>query len=270
MKFWPIKKSIEFVRKIFPIMLLIVIFAFIFAFGIFVFDKIFFQSDSGYINNAIGAFMGAFFAFLFIRISEAFTKIYERENRHYNALVRLEHICNGYLNIISDNIFVIDDFIDIAQKAVQNDKRFIYFDVLHEFSIDKEITLDLANIELINEVFSLEVGVKKMNYSINATNRFYTDIKNAFIQKNIDFETYKINVNKLIEKLIQLKSFLTDLEKEDKRVLAISRILMKSKPIFIHFIHLVVSKKDFKKIEHKIDKEIEKIESKIEINKKIL
>lgn len=266
--YWLTKKSGGFLRKLIPTLLLGLIFSFVFVFGLLIFKKIFIDQNLDYINSAIGAFMGAFFAFLFIRISDGLTRIYERQIKHYNALVKLEHICNEYLNIVSDNIFVIDDFAEIAQKAMANSEPFIYFNVLHEFLVDKEITLNLTNLELINEVFSFEAGVDKINNSISATNRFYGDIKNTFLQKNIDFGTYKLNVEILIGKLKELKVFLLNLDKENKQIVAMTRILMRDKPFLTCLIHLI-SKKGFNdKMKEEIPKEIKELENEIETNRK--
>ena len=247
------------------IILLALISAFIFVFGVFIFNKIFIENNANYLNNAVGAFMGAFFAFLFIRIGEVLTKLYERKNKHYNALVGLERACNEYLNIISDNIFVINDFITISKSALGKNQPFVYFNELHELSVDKEITLNLANIDLINETFSFEVGIDKMNNSIRATNRFYSDIKGAFIQRNIDFETYKANVLILMGKLEELKSFLLSLQEEDKKICAIARILMKDRPLIIRLINLLVKNKITHDMETGIPDEIKKLEKEIAI-----
>jgi len=255
---WPTKKLCELVIKALPIIFLGMIAAFIFVFGVFIFDKIFIQTDLDYINNAIGAFMGAFFAFLFIRISEVFTKIYERKKRHNDALVKLEYIYNEYLNIISDNIFIIDDFIGISQDAIQKNQPFIYFNNLHQFPINKEIILDLYNIDLINEVFSFNSNINKINDSIDAVNRAYAEIKNIFIQKQIDYKTYEINVNMLIKKFQEIKKFLVALTEEDKEVIAMIRILLERKPLLIHL------KEYFSdKLKKQIPEEIKKIEKEI-------
>jgi len=265
---WPTKKLGDIFEKVILLSLFGLIFSFIFTFGVYIFKGIFIYQNFNYIDNATAAFMGAFFAFLFMRISDALTRIYERQVKHYNALVKLEHICNKYLNLISDNIFVIDDFIKITQQeAIQSNKPFIYFNVLHEFSIDKEITLNLINLELINEVFSFEVGIDKMNSSIGAVNRFYSDIKDAFLQKNIDFGTYKVNIQILIEKLKELKSFLLELEKENKQIAAKTRILIKDKPILTRLVCFISKKRFTDEMKREIPKELKKLETEIEINK---
>lgn len=256
---WPTKT-----KKLLAIVCVVIIFAFIFIFSVGFFGNLFLGNSDKNFETLIGGFAGAFFAFLFLRIGEALTKIYERQNKHYNALVTLECLCNRYLNVISNNIFVINDFTTIAKKAFEENKPFIYFNVLHEFSLDEEITLNLSNLDLINDVFSFEMGINKMNNSIGATNRFYGDIKSAFIQKTIDFETYKINVGILVGKLSELKAFLTDLERENKEIIAMARILIRDKPIFTLLVHMFSKKRYPSDIKDKTLREIKKLDREIE------
>lgn len=49
------------------------------------------------------AFFGAYFAFVFSRIAEHLRRIYDRQKKHYDALVRFEHEINNYLTIIADH-----------------------------------------------------------------------------------------------------------------------------------------------------------------------
>lgn len=252
------------IKRLLVVMCVAVIFAFILTFSIRFFDALVLENSSKSFEIFMGGFAGAFFAFLFLRLGEALTKIYERQNKHYNALVRLEHVCNRYLSIISNNVFVVDDFTTLAKKALEENKPFIYFNVLHEFVLDEEIILSLSNLDLINDVFSFEMGINKMNNSISATNRFYGEIKSAFIQKTIDFDTYKVNVGILVSKLSELKAFLVDLERENKEIVATARILMKDKPIFTSLIHMFSKKGYPNDIETKTIQEIKELDKEIE------
>lgn len=256
---WPTK-----IKKLLAVVCVAIIFAFIFIFSVGFFSNLFLGDSDKNFETLIGGFAGAFFAFLFLRTGEALTKIYERQNKHYNALITLERLCNRYLNVISNNIFVINDFTTLAKKALEENKPFIYFNVLHEFSLDEEITLNLLNLDLINDVFSFEMGIDKMDNSISTTNRFYSEIKSAFIQKSIDFETYKVNVHILVGKLSELKAFLVDLEKENKEIVARARILMKDKPLFTSLIHILSKKKYPRGIENKTLQEIKELDKEIE------
>jgi len=253
--------------NIIEIISLAIIVAFFFIFAANFFNNLFFQSTilSG---QFIGAFMGALFAFLFVRLGDGLTRFYKRKLKNYNALVKLERQINIYLNVISDNIFIIDDFTDYIKEIINNDKPVIYFNVLHEFLIDKDNSLDLSNLDLINKVFSFEMGIEKMNHSIVSTNRFYSDIKIAFIEKNIDFNTYKKNIFSLKSKLSELKKFLVGLEQESKELGAMTRLLMREKPLLTKLTYLFIRKRISEKIKKEIPKEVEKLEDEIKNTKK--
>ena len=247
--------------------LLLVIFAFIFAIGYFFFNQLFVKTDLEFANKMIGAFAGAFFAFLFVRIGDALTRLYDRQKKNYNGLVRLEYLCNEYLNQISDNVFVIDDFSKIATESMAKNEPFVYMNTLHEFIIPKDLLLDLANIDLINEVFSFYADTEKMNHSIATVNRFYSEIKDAFIQQKIDYATYKTNMTIGLAKMAELRKFLLGLDQETKTMAAMTRLLSKDKPFLTYLIHLSSREYLSKGIKNKVPGEVKKLEAEIEATK---
>ena len=66
-------------------------------------------------DAVFGAFLGAFFAFLFVHVGEALTKLYDRAVRNHTGLVRLEHYLNESIDLLAENITV-------AQQVRQHDK----------------------------------------------------------------------------------------------------------------------------------------------------
>jgi len=223
------------------------------------------------IQVSLSAFMGAFFAFLFFILAELLTKISERTNKHYNAMVKIEHRFNDYLNYISDNRFLIKNFIIALQKGVIYINRFILL------PIEEDITIELLDRPLINKIFSFNTDVRKMNNSMDTVNDIYDGIKKAYLEdKNKDI--YKKNSECVIKNLQDLNGFLKSLEEKTKNILVLVRILLKDKPFTVRIIHLLSRDKSLEISEEKIisekkklDSEIEKIvkESKKEIEKAI-
>lgn len=128
----------------------------------------------------------------------------------------------------------------------------------------------LGNIDMVNDLFSLEASVVKINSSIRSLNKFLTLMQDAFINKNIDLQTYLINAEILIGKLAEIALFLNDLEKENKDIIAKSRVLMKSQEtsIYVFLLRRIMRKKYSKRqlkqfpVElKKLSKEIEEIKS---------
>lgn len=255
-------------KNILIIFIVTIISAFIFVYTSSIFNKIFIQSNIDYMNAAINAFMGAFFAFLFVRITQISVEKYEEEVKHYNALVRLEYLCHEYLNIIFDNIQTIDNFIETSEDAFGKNIAIFYSDRLQKLSVDKDIALRLSNIDLINEVFKFNIGLIKMNSSITTVNSTYKDIVSAFIQKDISYDSYKKNVLNMLRKMFILKHFLISLEKDTKELLATTRLLTKNMPLLARlYSHLFKKKLYTGKFNKKIGEEIKKLESEIVIIK---
>lgn len=246
--------------------ILIIIFSFIFVFAYIILSRIFLEGSLEYLNSAIGAFMGAFFAFLFIRLSDFFTRIHERQRNNYNALVKLEHFFIDCGNIISANIFVINDFVSSISTAKKEGRLFVSFNRLDRFPIPKEILLELINIDFINEVATFYTHLDKMNGSCDASNRMQDTIQNAFIQKNLTPDNYLENINILYVKLQELKKFLEDLNEENIRIASITRVLLKEKSLLTTWMSLFMNMRFNKKMEVLAQDEVKILKKEIEYN----
>jgi len=191
----------------------------------FYFEEIYINKESVYIENSLGAFFGAFFAFLFLTISSLFSKIYNRNKRNYNALVRLEYLLNEYSVINSDNVFLMGGYLNKSCK--------FYVFNFTELEIDRSILTDLSNIDLINDVFSLNIRIYKNNKSLNTATRLYDEIKMSLLDKKIDEKDYSVNEKSLIIPSFKfLKADAEDLDEQIKDLIVKVRILVdKSKPV---------------------------------------
>lgn len=98
--------------------------------------------------QGFSAFAGAFFAFLFLRLAEFLSKVYQRQVKHYNSLVILETQLNELGGIIHDNIYLIPFF----RNAITSGN--IYFSKLRQLPIDRSHYENLHDIDLINDLFS--------------------------------------------------------------------------------------------------------------------
>ena len=77
-----------------------------------------------------GAFAGAFFAFIFLKLADFLTRVHERKVRHFNSLVLLETQLNVLLGIIHDSTIAVSFFIKIIKSGK------IYFGKLRQIPID--------------------------------------------------------------------------------------------------------------------------------------
>lgn len=212
--------------------------------------------------KAIGAFTGAFFAFIFIRIGEILTKISERQKRHYAALVKLEHIFNRYLNDISDNIAQIEYISKIKQRA-DNSPPSLNYNRLEAFLIDDTILLDLANIAFINEMASFNVSLRKINSDMESINRSYDEIRQAALHRLIIPDSYVQNFELYVKRLGTVRAFLELLNDKLKRNLATVRLLVLRKPLFNRLLGFVFSGYQQMPAEIEITTELKRLEDEI-------
>lgn len=213
------------------------------------------------IDTAVGAFLGAFFAYLFMRIRDVFTKIYERHKDNFNALVRLEHLCCENMDTIANNIWIIDDFHNTVGEALKQGHTAIYGNRLHKLSFPEDIILKLTGIDFMNEVLSYKVDFSRLNNDIDTINVTYDSFKNALLGGTIDVNTYRVNAQFALDKSLELKYFLSSLEDKTIRINAYTRILCREqRPLLTKIVLLTLRKKIFTdRFNSKVAKEIEEI-----------
>lgn len=219
-------------KKITEIICFSIIFAFFFLASQQVLNEIIFHDESNRVIPITNAFLGAFFAFLFIRIGDFLNAIYARKKQHHTALVRLEYFLNECFNQIIDNISVIDGFISFINKTKDTNIIPIYANTFQPFDINKEILVDLANIDLINEIACFFVDLNRANSDMLIFSRIYDELREGLIQKTISRVEFKYNISNLVLKLAELKKYFLSLEQKTEKNCSIVRLLLKDKMIW--------------------------------------
>ena len=215
-----------------------------------------------------GAFLGAFFAFIFVRLANALTLFYDRKAKGRLALIKYEHLFNDYLVQIDDNIYVIN-FIEklIVDSRDENKPLPTWSNELHEIVIDKDLVISLTNLEFVNEVFSLNVHLRKLNDSMSSINRLYEKLENAFIQKHIDQKEYVLNLEHLLKACIEVRLFLRETMDEVTRLMAISTLLVKDDTVIGMVFGYFQDKAYPKRVARDLDSELQKIANDIKKNR---
>ncbi len=253
------------IKKIAEVILVAIIFGFIASASFLVFRELFIVPESTALHNFQGAFMGAFFAFLFVRLGEGLTKIYERRAKNHTALVRLQYNFNDCLNIISDNIYLVDTYFAIFNGYGPNaTERKIFGNVLHPAPIEKDLVVSLMNIELINKIYSLHVDLRKLNDSINTINNMIGQTTRSFIEKHIDHQTYATNIDHHKILMNDIKKFSFAAKKDITSAYAATRVLLQDENFLARIIGLFTKKQFTRSQKQKIQEEIKKLESEIE------
>ncbi len=208
--------------------------------------------------------MGAFFASLFLIIERLFEKIYLRNKKHRNALVKIEYTLNEYLSINYDNIALLEGFIKSIEKGYVNVSHFT------KLEINREILLDLYNIDLINDFHALNIEIYKDNESIETVSSWYNKINESFLDRKMNKESRDININQILENYKKLKIFLKLLENNIIIVQAKVRVLLHEQESAIDWFIKIISHKEHypDNFDKKFKEEIKKVKEKIEQNTK--
>lgn len=260
-----ISKIIKIITDSFIFFSLTVIGGFIFFSVFLIFNSLI---NKTLLSQTVSAFAGAFFAFLLLRLSDFLTGIYKREVMHFNSLVMLETQLNEIGTIVDDNLYVIQDFIGVISSGR------IYFNNLRSIPIDKTHFEKLYDVSLMNELFSYQYEIRRINDDMKTLDKGYEDIKNAIIDRKNTPEGNKANTEMIIRKLKLFQIFMTKLY--DKTLLLLSRVrvqLKKDIPLGTKFQQYLIRTKILKQKEVELElnilkAEIEasKIKSREEIN----
>jgi hypothetical protein len=194
----------------------------------------------------VAAFFGAFLAFLFIRVGEFFKSYSDRINKGHNALIKVEHLLNSLLDELDGNVYVIETFEGLYDKSVKNQQQsrvFVWANRLTPVKILDDLLIDLLNIDLINELFMLNVRLRKLNDTIETINGAYKESKDLLISKTIDPENYKENLSRIHESLLNVKKFFLASITETLQALSAIRVLAKNQPLIGYLIKRLPSYK---------------------------
>lgn len=247
--------------------LFVVILAFLGVFAVDVFYKLFIEANKKFTESASAAFFGAFLAFVFVRVGDFFKSYSDRTAKNHSTLIKLEHTLNGLLNTLDDNIFVIETFETIyknyAQKTNQ-DHVFVWANRLHPVANLDALILELLNIDLINELFTLNIHIRKLNESMDTLNGAYAESKEAMIGGKISQENYLINVERLHKDLLDIKRFISSSIEETTQALAAVRVLARRRPLMGYLLRRLAGHKYGKKFSSKRAAEIATLRAEIE------
>jgi hypothetical protein len=233
----------------------------------FFFFKIFIEKDNAVIFGSLGAFMGAFFAYLFIRIATALDKNYQRIQNHRNSMVKFERVIMKMNGLISDNLFVIDDFTGVVNNAIQNKIKMIYFNKLHPIDISEYSTLDLQNIDLINDIESFYFDMRRTNSDLETINTMLQEYRTAVIDDKVDLETYLFNLGRLTEQLSMVKAFLLELSEDTITLQSKIRVMLKGSEPFLGWLLKHTTKHHYTQTQRNdFDKESKKVKNEMEEN----
>lgn len=213
----------------------------------------------------VGAFAGAFFAYLFVRFGDAFKKVYDRKEMNHTALVKLQHYFNDCLNTTGDNVFIVNNCVDVFTDArLASADVPIYMNSFHQYLINRDVVTQLTNVDFLNEVYSLNVSLHKMNDSLATIDRSYSQLRDSFLAKNINVETYKANARQYRDRCAEINAFLLQLKVDLTRLFAVANLLLQNRPFLARVIMALVRTTYPKNFDARLQVEGERVAAEIE------
>lgn len=205
------------------------------------------------------AFAGAFFVFLFLRLAEFFTKLYQRKVRHYNSLILLETQIMEIGGIINDNLYSISQI----NKAFESDN--VPFNRLRPLLIDSSHYENFYDLTIKNVLFSYNYKLRQTNDDIEGILKILDYFNSALIQKNIEYTEYKRRIDPLVKQLRLIYAFLLDLQSETISLSARIRVQIRlDKPLGTKLMSIFLRSKGSNINNFEIQKEEEVIKKEIE------
>jgi len=217
------------------------VFVFLFAQAVFV------SSEPVFLTAILGAFAGALFAFLFVRLAEGMTKHFDRKRRNLNALVRIQHHLNDYLNRIGENDFIMEGFlgpytVEVKGRLHPN----VYMQRLKPFPIDKEPILDLTNLDFINDLFGYYEDLLKLTDSMETVNDMYRNTVSSLVQQKAPAEMFEERLSMIRPNIKELREFFEESTSDTELLLAKAVQLAEEQP-FLNWLSKVFTRMHYSK-----------------------
>jgi len=231
------KKNIKdfFTLKSLPVYLIFIIAAFIFFWSSQLFNLIFKEGDSLFISETLSAFTGAFFAFLFLRLTSFLEKYYLRQRKHYNALTSMEILLDEMVGVIKDDIYLLPDFRRVIVSGN------VYASLLQPLPLEKRYYEKLHDIKLINDLYKLNYDIRRLNDDIDNSNTWYLKLRDLYTSRQISRDDYIINSQIIAENLKVLESALNMLFQDVIKLRAIVTLRLDfDKPLLTRFVHTLI------------------------------
>lgn len=210
-----------------------------------------------FIKIILSAFCGAWFAYIFMKYLEKNISRKEKVNSNIKALYKIQQICNENISTSDQIIYSIDEIIRIFTEAEQRNQDPFSMNRIDILSLNKDLLLDLLNVDFINDYFSHYQIIQKHNDDAKASNDFKNSMHLARLNGNISSENYLENMNRYKDDLIVFRKLVLDLMEKIKTMNAKCRVLLKTKKSFWqkHFQKNLIEKYD-DKFPNKLKKEL--------------
>lgn len=250
------------------IALVAIVLMFVCAIGVGVMVDIFWASDAKAPDAFRGGFIGAFFAFLSIRIGELLNRLNERIRKNNVALVTLQHRYMELAGEIQDNIYLLSTWDRMMSGLRANESYPIWTNRLSQLQIPRAEIIDLSNLDLVNDLFSINIKLRKANGTMDTFCAAYEKVRDAFIDKKMTSEDYRATLERIDQDRLLISKFLEALIEDLVAGLASIRVLLGDKTLAQKFFESVTVKHYPSNFEKRRTREIVELKSEVAENSK--
>lgn len=198
------------------------------------------------IKLLLSAFAGAFFAFIFLWISDRVKAKKQNRKANIRALSKIQLICNSNYNSLNNTLYSINEILKVFKAAREQAKDPFSANRLDKIILDQDLLLDLLNVDFLNDYFSFTRSIEKHNDDIENINHFHESMKMARLSGVISSENYIENLTRFENNLKLFYRFVTELMDQTESIIAKARVLLKAETTFVKKI-LRLSSKGYKK-----------------------
>mgnify|MGYP001589307198 CR=1 FL=1 len=209
--------------------------------------------------SAVGAFLGAFSAFVFGLITFYFQKKMERFWKHKSAVVEIEHILQDNLDQNSANQFLLKGAIETLTR------NHLTYTLLTQLRLSDDINLRIGDLEVLNKYFDYKNPVLKINHGMETWQGMNTQLQQAITANfNLPAPVVHKNLNHLRDQAQSLLKFMVSLDKDTEYLLAYVKVYMrKERHIWTRGVHKLINKNIQFVTKSEIDAEIKLLKSEI-------
>lgn len=194
--------------------------------------KTWFVTQVNWWPEVAGAAAGAFLAFLLTLLYNYLREYRARWIKHMNILVQLQFILNENSTYVDDNISSLKQVknMDMAGEGV----RVVGWITFREFRNAENILDQIRDNRLLNDLFSYNMDVSKINHDLLLIQKFTDEIRQAQFARQITIENAKLllaPVAKMTDPLIRWNQSIFE---KTKAILIRTRIILekeKRRPI---------------------------------------
>ena len=209
-----------------------IVFGFFAAAVFLVFSLLLGSGDPEYARGFFGAFAGAFFAFLFLRIAEGLTKLFDRQWENCRAISRLEHYLAACWGVLCEDVDFVSAYVKLFKDIPLNTYPApIYPHRLQIIPIDRQLPLALTNLDLVNELVPYNEDLRLTNNHMAALNGALDMAVQSYMAHYTDPKSYLELVGKHAEAVAELAPFLELRRERTRELIAAARVLGRKKPL---------------------------------------